>query len=746
MRWRLGKRNLLVSDEKKIALKEVQDFVEFVIQTKKIPPWVSLKNIEYFDPGLLAWMALLNQGSSPINIIPPKDVDEYFKLCQLSILLKDKYLKPLTFEFPPKLSQDFSPVFVINKKNFKFLYNGHFSDIWDKFKKLFEDKESQKRFCEVFKSSQKTKKKSSPKAESTPKTEKRSTQKIKKEVILSLLKKIIQGSYKKKKGEKEDSESVLVRYFINRSEKLNINLSIEEKSLLLYFIESLNPLALHRKTVDKLFNSDRWENRPKSLGISGITHKLQSYYENRAMDFLEEYLLPQPPFFIYLFSLCVRNFYNVYTKASKEKRDTDIADIHSLYAFCLDFYLGIRELAKNIVEHAGQGAIVTRVYDEGKCEQFINDIKKYSGVNISWSTNNEFRGIFTSYVIDIGEKGIIKTSIEKLKKMKEGIKEPQSQDEIGKDISSLEKGHITLRHFYDYTQGFKMLHQRIRTAAGIGLMFFSNLLTLNKGLMWVSSPGKGLSQMDSVCMYHKTWYKDYSEELYFEENINPLFPIGTCYLFVLPVPESKEKLRLVTHRQIGEKLQSPASNSIFIEMASSQDKNLEIDKLESITSDRVLIEWPIEIERPIRCDTEVVQKISQKWKEYDNKLKTQLSKGKNPLPIIWLRPKYELDASDVFHILAIVEFVSRVRGIVLSHIDFKVIKNLIRILLIYDKYEANIWSKDCLSLIMPLDPSYPPFIVGGEKYNDWKKLNEQIARFYNNEFWVAELKKEDINA
>ena len=47
---------------------------------------------------------------------------------------------------------------------------------------------------------------------------------------------------------------------------------------------------------------------------------------------------------------------------------------------------------------------------------------------------------------------------------------------------------------------------------------------------------------------------------------------------------------------------------------------------------------------------------------------------------------------------------------------------------------------------MPLDPSYPPFIVGGEKYNDWKKLNEQIARFYNNEFWVTELKKEDINA
>ena len=158
MRWRLGKRNLLVSDEKKIALKEVQDFVEFVIQTKKIPPWVSLKNIEHFDPGLLAWMALLNQGSSPINIIPPKDVDEHFKLCQLSILLKDKYLKPLTFEFPPKLSQDFSPVFVINEKNFKFLYNEHFSDVWDKFKKLFEDKESQKRFCEVFKSSQKTKK------------------------------------------------------------------------------------------------------------------------------------------------------------------------------------------------------------------------------------------------------------------------------------------------------------------------------------------------------------------------------------------------------------------------------------------------------------------------------------------------------------------------------------------------------------------------------------------------------------
>lgn len=707
MGWRLVEEKLLFSDEKRIALEKVQSFVEFITQHKKLPPQISLANVEYFDPVLIAWVALLaqkyieykneSQRSKLIKVIPPR-TNEYFKSHQVAILVHNRYLELLTFRFHINVSKDFSPVFVINEASFKALFKQPFKVIWEKFRKEFEDEKIQEKFHG-----------------------KRATKKA----ILESLKKIIRDFERKGK------------------------LDIQEASTLLYFMESLSPLALVRKIVDELFNSKEWENRPGSLGIP-LDFELQSNYENEAMNFLKEYILSQPPFFIYLFSLCVRNFYNIYIKANKEKKSTDIIktcidDIYNLHAFCMDFYLGIRELAKNIVEHAGEkenknkgeGAIVTRVYGEEKSEQFIEDVKKYSGTNVSWPANDELKGVFTVYVVDKGEKGIVRTSIEKLgglEKIFENItseKNNEIVDIIKQDRLSLEEDKTGLKDFYDYRYGFKMLHQKIRTAAGIGLMIFSKLLTLNKGLMWVSSPGKNPSRMDSVCMYHKTWCKDCSEEVYFEENDLPLFPTGTSYLFVLPVPRFKQST-LRSQRQPGEKSQSPASSSVFIEMASSQRKKLGIEKLEFMTLDRVLIKWPI------KSNEKDLKTISQEWKEYDKKLNKL---KENLFPIILLKPEFELDASDVFHILSMVELASGVRSIVLSNISLETIEYLIRILLIYDKHKANIWSKDCLSLIIPSDSSYPPFIVGGEKYEEWKYLNEKIARFYNNDSWVRKLEE-----
>jgi len=700
--WYLEKETLR-SDTKKIFLKEVQAFVNFIIQNKKNPSTVSLAEIEYFDPVLLAWMSLLNKNS--IKVVPPKN-DEYAKLCQLSILLKDQYLKLLTFKFPIDVSKDFSPIFVIKKESFKFLFVKDFAEIWNKLKKFFDDEQIREKF----------------------------------------------NSFKNSKIALKE----IIRELCEEDGKLNI----EEVSVILYFIESLTSLGLIRKTIDNLFNNNEWKNRPQRLGISGMRRSQELEYENKAMSFVEKYLISQTPFFIYLFSLYTRNFYNIYLMAQKEKKrniETYINEIQSLYEFCRRFYLGIKELAKNIVQHVGQGAIVIRVYDKEKCKEFINETKQCSGIEISPEelleedkkiNNNKYKGIFLIYVLDVGEKGIVRTMIEKLKnwkKIKEKYLNEDSINIISSDILRLEKGKITLRNFYDYKNGFKMLHQTIRTAAGIGLVIFSNLLTKDehKGLMWVSSPNKdNNSQMDSIFMYHKFWTKDFQREVYSQEIKNYLFPVGTCYLFILPVPNvSKFKERLFNY-QITEKIQSPASNSIFLEMASVQNENKRLtgENLKFITSDRVLIKWIIDIKPPISKDLKNLQKLSQEWKEHEKQLKIQFP-NQIPIPIIWLKSKNSLDVSDIFHLLAMVELLSKAKSIVLSNIEEGTIKFFIEILSAYDKANMSVWSKESFSLIIPSSSLLPPFIVGGEKYEDLEELNNYIAKFYNNNFWINELKK-----
>jgi len=137
-------------------------------------------------------------------------------------------------------------------------------------------------------------------------------------------------------------------------------------STLFYYVESLSPIAMVRRFVDDLFGNKEWTNRPKSLGLP-ITLENQANYEECGIKFLEDTVIPQSQIFVYFFSLYVRNFYSIYDEKeqSKEIAEKYKNDLRKLASFCMDFYLGIKELAKNIIEHSGEEPNEGEVKGEG---------------------------------------------------------------------------------------------------------------------------------------------------------------------------------------------------------------------------------------------------------------------------------------------------------------------------------------------------------------------------------------------
>jgi len=400
-----------------IGIEETRSFIKKIdtnggFASKRI----SLADIKYLDPVFIGWLALLGEKYNvKPELIPPKG-DEFFKLSQIAFLIDN--LKILTYKPVPSVSIDFSPILMINSSTFEKLFNTPFSSILEKFKIEFYNVRAS--FCPKF---------------------------PQKKYIIRALRQILLRLYE------------------------NGKLDAFSTSALFYYVESLSPIAMVRRFVDDLFGNKEWTNRPKSLGLP-TTLENQANYEECGIKFLEETVIPQSQVFVYFFSLYVRNFYNIYheKEQSKEIAEKYKNDLRELASFCMDFYLGIKELAKNIIEHSGEkpnegevkgeGIIVTRVYDKEKCRRFVNEIGKQSAADIYWPSD-EWKGIFTAYVVDKGKKGVINTASDKLQEL---IDSPfyyeQIKSKLKQEKKEIDDEKITLKDFYDFyntKNGFNLM-------------------------------------------------------------------------------------------------------------------------------------------------------------------------------------------------------------------------------------------------------------------------------------------------
>jgi len=274
-------------------------------------------------------------------------------------------------------------------------------------------------------------------------------------------------------------------------------------------------------------------------------------------------LLPQPSFFIFLFSFLVnRNIGTVIIrdeikdeKIIKNKVIVLLDRLNELFEFTKNLFLGIREIARNIIDHTETktGILTARVYSANSLfeikgrdnlTKFSDQLSKYSEeldkLQIE-NFNNQDKYFLDLTIFDEGKDGVISKTISNIKNL--SFDDIENMELYAKDILQLSTGEITFSDFFN-TKQIKLYHHAVKTASHWGLIIFSNLINKNRGFLYASSRNFFDPRIiDSFQSFFESIFEINNE-------INP-FSIGTYINIILPldrtqglIDETKQILRI----------------------------------------------------------------------------------------------------------------------------------------------------------------------------------------------------------
>ena len=181
-----------------------------------------------------------------------------------------------------------------------------------------------------------------------------------------------------------------------------------------------------------------------------------------------------------------------------QKHKVLISRIYEIYEFTKNLFLGLRELARNIIDHTdtGIGVLTARINSsntlfELKGKDNFNEVgfelSQYAEkINLLNNSNLDTKrqDFLDISIFDSGNEGVISKTISNIKKIYKINSE--HIDLYEEDLNKLEKGEVTFSAFFN-TNDFLLNHHAIRTASHWGLIIFSNLINKNKGLFSASS-------------------------------------------------------------------------------------------------------------------------------------------------------------------------------------------------------------------------------------------------------------------
>lgn len=301
------------------------------------------------------------------------------------------------------------------------------------------------------------------------------------------------------------------RYVVKRFEHVN-NEPLEKISSLdneKFTSESFSPILLiNKRYYDFIFNKTESNHLPK--GFSRILDNYKRLLLNKSIISEREYFnstesIINEDFFNIPINILV--FIVVYHKLSPFKRGVEVSEsinrVEEIKNFTIEYINGLKELAKNIVEHSStrQGIITLRAYDSTDKEHI-----------------NYGNKLLETYVLDLGEIGIIDTltkhTLDKLK-TNYTVHTKRIYEE---DLELIKKGY-TLKDFVFPKPEIKLNQQLYRDLAHYGLMKFNKLVERNEGFVYCSS----ISQNNS-------------RDLYNNDSTTKFKPIntGTSYYIQLP--------------------------------------------------------------------------------------------------------------------------------------------------------------------------------------------------------------------
>lgn len=240
--------------------------------------------------------------------------------------------------------------------------------------------------------------------------------------------------------------------------------------------------------------------------------------------------------------------------------DIYIYNLVRIINYVKDISYGLKELAKNIIEHSGSerntgyGMLTARSYSHEKISLLKNitpewlkrykDSHKFMDINL---IDSGLKSVIESYTSTIDHE------ISKLQdsdsKNKDGLIEDYKRDRN-------QIGNYMLNSLFNF-DSIKLMHQINRTKARLGLLIFSQTILYEKNA-FVSLASNSLDTDDTVGFY---LFKD-NHSIENELNHNFL-AVGTNYNFIIPLKEEYER---ETTSVSDENDKSGSSSSVYREL------------------------------------------------------------------------------------------------------------------------------------------------------------------------------------
>lgn len=473
-----------------------------------------------------------------------------------------------------------------------------------------------------------------------------------------------------------------------------------------HFLQLLSNLNCLKGYAEELTKncSDKYKlmDLAKNSGFTepGFTVENVKKYWRELSYFINNKILSKPPFFVIMFALMVANFK---IKPVLNPTEAD-GDLNRIYLLTSEYYFRILELVDNIIEHAKtDGVIISRVRKKEKAKEFHKDKKEYFEEDRFNNVNN----FLEIAVIDIGKKGIIKTSIENWKAAK--------VNEFEQDAGGIEKASIDkqIKRFFK-PEGDYFKHQALRTSACMGLLMFSQLIEKNNGFFVVETTD--LSS-DKVLCY--TQYLAHSYTTTQETDFR-----GSKYDIVLPM-DLKNVKPFVFHEEFYE-IPEAISAMEYVATHEIIYHGENIIAIGKNRKDETII-WQTRLNF---TNNDVITSDKRTWEnDQAERFIDEYPEFENKRMIICL-DCYDLTGNKIaslFRIIAKIQEKCPSRTIVIFNISEEIIMLLFDYLKPYIDL-SRFWSDT--HFIFGLSNYAEPFFIGGKETQEWLDLNDYLKRYY----------------
>lgn len=486
---------------------------------------------------------------------------------------------------------------------------------------------------------------------------------------------------------------------------------------------------LLRNEVEILKGAGAWNGvieAASGLGM-GISREEDARYEERVESLFKQ-LLEKPPFFIMLFAYFIESFYKFTKEAGAshaEKIDRNVELIINIFVFTEEMFYGLRELAKNIIEHSSnrRGVVMGRILNRDRLPSLKPQVYLQEYLESRPGKEEEFVDFM---VLDDGMIGIVQQTIinlEVLNREFSALNDEESTKAISKfndDIARLSSGEIVLDDFFN-PQDLKLKYQEIRSALSLGLLIFSSLVLENSGYLLVSSP-KG-NDVEGMVLF-ENWEKRYK--------LDNLVPLGAFYNIVFP----KNTSRAPVHRSESIPYESLSGESAFktlihqLIVCPGRVSKADTSAYNSKDSPRMCFvqyrfEPKMEKEATVNDNIDLIIKGFNPCEACDYR-----KKGK--ILGLDLKEVDNFDYSDLFRTLARIQQTKDIKSIIVYNVREEIVKRLINIFEIFRKMKRSIGSNDHFVLFYynPEDApnKYYSFLLAGESLEDMYWINDRISQ------------------